>query len=92
MENIFSVYKPITQKEYNEILLTTEAPLYDFLLNKYAVIKDLYGLEYNIRIQDILAVGTAAERRKKWEELEKLGKLCFKQYPEKTSNKHIRIR
>jgi predicted alpha/beta superfamily hydrolase len=84
LENIFSVYKPITQKEYNEILLTTEAPLYDFLLNKYAVIKDLYGLEYNIRIQDILAVGTAAERRKKWEELEKLGKLCFKQYPEKT--------
>lgn len=84
LERIFSVYKPITKQEYDDVLLTLETPLYDYLVNKYEVIKDLFGLKNDIRIQDILAIGSAVEHRKRWEELEKLGKLCLKQYPEKT--------
>lgn len=81
LEQIFSLYRPITKKEYNEVLLKTEKPLYEFLLDRYATIKNLFGLDNNIRINDFLAVGAAAEQKKDWTSLEKLGKLAQKQYP-----------
>ncbi|HZW77271.1 MAG TPA: alpha/beta hydrolase-fold protein [Flavobacteriaceae bacterium] len=83
LEKIFSVYRPITKKEFSEVLMTTKTPMYDFLTEKYAIIKNLFGLDDKIRINDFLAVGTAAEKRKEWDELEKIGKLAQKQYPEK---------
>lgn len=81
LEQIFSLYRPITKKEFSEVLLKTEKPLYDFLLDRYATIKNLFGLDNNIRMNDFLAVGAAAERKKDWTSLEKLGKLAQKQYP-----------
>jgi len=83
LEKLFSIYRPISQKEYTEVLMTTNTPLYDYLLDKYAAIKDLFEIDNPIRINDFLAVGTAAEKRKQWNALNDLGRLAKQQYPNK---------
>lgn len=83
LEKIFTIYRPITKTEYTEVLMTTETPLYDYLIEKYQVIENLFGIKNDIRISDILAIGNAAEKRKQWEALENLGKLTKKQHPDK---------
>lgn len=83
LEKLFSVYRPISKKEYSEVLMKTKTPLYDYLLDKYEVIEDLFEIQNPIRINDFLAVGTAAEKRKQWDALHDLGRLAKKQYPNK---------
>lgn len=81
LEKIFSVYRPISKKEFDEVLMKTEKPLYDYLMDKYSVIEDLFGIKDKVRTNDFLAIGAAAEKRKHWEVLEDIGKLAKKQYP-----------
>lgn len=81
LELIFSVYRPISKKEYSEVLLTTNTPMYDFLMERYNTIKNLFGLDSKVRVNDFLAVGAAAEKKKEWDSLEKIGKLAQRQYP-----------
>lgn len=82
LENFFAVYRPITKKEYDEVLIPLETSAYDYLVEKYATINNLYGLEKKIRVDDFLAVGSALEKKQQWSELEKLGKLARDEYPE----------
>ena len=81
LEKIFSVYRPISKKEYNDVLMKKDTQIYQYLLDKYASIKDLFGIDNPIRINDFIAVGTAAEKQKHWESLESIAKLAQKQYP-----------
>src|SRR5690554_3346947 len=83
LEKLFSIYRPISQKEYAEVLMTTKTPLYEYLMDKYAAIEDLFEISNPIRINDFIAVGTAAEKRKQWDALNDLGRLAKKQYPNK---------
>jgi hypothetical protein len=82
LENIFSVYRPITRKDYDEILLKLETPVFDYLIEKYATIENLFGLKSTIRQNDIIAVATASEKKEEWESLEKVAKLAKKEHPE----------
>lgn len=82
LETFFSMYRPISKKEYKEELLAEDTNPYEYLLEKYATVKNLFGLEGNIRVNDFIAVSTALEKRADWEDLEKLGDLARKQYPE----------
>lgn len=82
LEKIFSVYRPISKKEYSDVLLKSDTDIYKYLVDKYQTIKDLFGLDNPIRINDFIAVGTAAEKQKKWESLENIAKLARKQYPD----------
>ncbi len=82
MENIFSIYRPISKKEYKETLLNLPGSLYTYLVDKYATVKELFGLEDKIRINDFVAISTAMEKRNDWEGMEQLGKLARSQYPE----------
>jgi len=52
-------------------------------MDKYAAIEDLFEISNPIRINDFIAVGTAAEKRKQWDALNDLGRLAKKQYPNK---------
>ena len=82
MENIFSIYRPISKKEYKETLLNLPGSLYTYLVDKYATVKELFGLEDKIRVNDFIAISTAMEKRNDWEGMEQLGKLARSQYPE----------
>ena len=82
LENIFSLYRPISKKEYKEVILSLEGSPYDYLIEKYATIKELLGVDKKIRVNDFIAISTALEKNENWEELEKLGKLARNVYPE----------
>lgn len=82
LETFFSVYRPISKREYKEQLLADDNNPYDYLVKKYGTVKDLFGLDGAIRTNDFVAVSTALEKREDWDGLEKLGQLARKQYPD----------
>ncbi len=83
LEKIFSVYRPISKEEFNEKIMKLETPIHEYLLQKYGTIKELFGLENPIRINDYIACATACEKKKQWESLQEIAKLASKQYPDK---------
>lgn len=83
LEKIFSVYRPISKEEFNEKLLKMDTPIHEYLLEKYGTIKELFGLENPIRINDYIACATACEKKSQWNSLQEIAKLAKKQYPDK---------
>lgn len=81
IEQIFEVYRPISIFDYNRTLLQTSVSAYDYLVEKYDLIKVLYHVDKQIRINDFMAVYNAIEKTEKWEELHDLSKLAEKHYP-----------
>src|SRR5690606_7834101 len=84
LHSIFSAFRPISVEEYEAVLLTSEYPPYEYLVQKYDSIKAFYGLQIPVRVNDFLAVGKALEKRQMWDDLEKLGDLARKEYPNTT--------
>jgi len=82
LEEIFSIYKPISKKEYKEVILKLTGSPYDYLVDKYATVKNLFGLEDKIRVNDFTAVSKALQKKGDWTGLENLGKLARAHYPE----------
>ncbi len=82
LEDIFSIYRPISKKEYNETIEKLDISAYDYLVNKYDFIENQIGSSKKIRVNDIIATGENLERNEDWEELEKVGQLARKEYPE----------
>lgn len=82
LEDIFSIYRPISKKEYNETLDKSEFSAYEYLINKYNFIENQIGVRKKIRVNDIIAAAENLERNENWEDLEKIGKLARKEYPE----------
>ncbi len=81
LESIFNIYRPITRKEYDEILLQTSISPNEYLTGKYEEILELYGLDMQIRLNDFMAVHNAIEKTRKWNEYKDLSKLAEKYYP-----------
>lgn len=81
LEKIFDAYKPISLEEYEELKVAEKSP-YEYLNKKYNTIKNLYGVNLQIRLNDFLAVGKALEFKENWDDLEKLGKLAMEQDPD----------
>lgn len=81
LEKIFEAYKPISLDEYEKIKESDDSP-YDYLNKKYGTIKNLYGVDLPVRLNDFLAVGKAIEYKENWKDLEKLGELALKQDPD----------
>ncbi|QIE59574.1 esterase [Rasiella rasia] len=82
LEKMFSVYRPISKQEFSEKLLKMDTPISQYLLDKYKVIEDLFGLTNPIRVNDFVATATAAEKKKQWESLRTIASLAQKQYPD----------
>ncbi|SFR37967.1 hypothetical protein SAMN04490243_1334 [Robiginitalea myxolifaciens] len=78
----FEVFKPISPKEYREELLTTEGPVYDYLENKYTTIRELFGFEKEVALNDIVATYAAIRKKEDWESLKPLSDLCKASYPD----------
>jgi predicted alpha/beta superfamily hydrolase len=81
LEQIFSIYRPITKKEFEDQVLNAESP-YAYLIEKYEIIENLFGMNDRIRINDFIAIAAALEKKSDWEGFEDLGKLARKEYPE----------
>ena len=82
LEKMFSVYRPISKQEFNDKLLKMDTPISQYLLDKYKVIEDLFGLTNPIRVNDYVATATAAHKKKQWESLRTIAALAQKQYPD----------
>ena len=84
LQHIFSIFSPISMKEYESQIATLQTSPYDYLVDKYEQIEQFYGLNLPIRVNDFLAIGKALEERQNWDDLEKLGDLARKHYPKTT--------
>ena len=82
LEKIFSVYRPISKHEFNEVMLKLETPVHLYLLDKYQTIANLFGINNPIRINDFIASATACEKLKQWESLREIAALATRQYPD----------
>jgi predicted alpha/beta superfamily hydrolase len=82
LESIFFVFQPIGRKEYKERILTLKTSPVLYLMEKYEMIEDLFGLEKQILINDFIAISSAIEKNKTFKDYEELGKIARKQYPE----------
>ena len=82
LEKIFSVYRPISKQEFNEVMLKLETPVHLYLLDKYQTIANLFGINNPIRINDFIASATACEKLKQWESLREIAPLATRQYPD----------
>lgn len=81
LEEIFSIYRPISKKDYDEIILKLQKPVFEYLSEKYNTIENLFGFETKVRQNDIVAIASAAERKEEWESLESVAKLAQKEHP-----------
>ena len=82
LEKMFSVYRPISKEEYTNVILKLNTPIHLYLTEKYATIKDLFGLTNPIRVNDYIATCKAAEKKKQWDSLREIATLAKKQYPD----------
>ena len=81
IESMFEIYRPITKKEYDEVLLQTSVAPTQYLIDKYTSINELCGVEKQIRINDFLAIYNAIEKTRQWEQYKDLYKLAMDHYP-----------
>ena len=82
IEEMFSVYRPITPTVYENKLLESEDVI-GFLEEKYIRIENLYALEVPIRVNDILFAARAIIEKEKWDALKDLSKIAEKNHPNK---------
>ena len=81
IENMFRIYRPISTKDYNEVLLQTSVSPTQYLIEKYESIQEFYSVEMPIRLNDFLAVYNAIEKTRNWEEYKELYKLAYDSFP-----------
>ena len=83
LENMFTLYRPITQYDYEKLLADDEMTnYYEYLTQKYEEIESQYGLSLPVRTNDILAVSNAIIEKEKWEQLKDLAKLASDEHPD----------
>ncbi len=82
LEDIFSVFQPISKDQYKEEILKLETSPVEYLVEKYKTINDLFGIEKQILINDFKAIEAAIEKKEEFQYFEDLGKLARDQYPE----------
>lgn len=81
-DNVFTMFRPISPKEYKEQILTSEEPVFNYLEQKYGMIKKLFGFDKEVELNDIMAIYAGALKKEDFESLKSLGDLCKKQFPE----------
>ncbi|MGJ5642774.1 alpha/beta hydrolase [Formosa sp. S-31] len=82
LSDIFYVYQPITSKEYEREILASDDPPIEYLKTKYELIKELYGVDKTILVNDFKAIAAAIEKKEEYKDYQELGKLARDAYPE----------
>lgn len=83
MSKIFTIYRPISVKEYKEKITELKTSPYLYLMDKYKTIKELFGFEKRVSVNDFMAIYSAVRKSKiNNEDLKLLAKLGKKEYPD----------
>lgn len=82
LNHIFSIYKPISRNEYKNELLEIDYSPVKYLENKYRKIKDLFGIEKQILLNDFRAVNATIVKKKNMDYYKDLSKLARDNYPD----------
>jgi hypothetical protein len=82
MDRIFTMFKPISPKEYKEKILTMDAPVYQYLEDKYSTIKALFGFKKPMELNDVMAIYAASRKKEDPESLKSLSGLCHVEFPD----------
>ena len=82
LERIFYVYQPITSREFEKDIMASNEPSIDYLKEKYESIKELYGVDKIILINDFKAIASAIEKKSEFKDFQELGKMARDSYPE----------
>jgi len=81
IEQIFSIFRPITKKDYDEVVMKLKTPVFEYLTTKYNTIENLFGFKIATRENDIIAIATASEKKKDLASFESVAILAMKEYP-----------
>lgn len=90
-QNIFSLYKPISQQEYDRQVLKANHYV-EYLIQKYETIYELYALEIEYRVSDFMYIQQAIEKNKKFEQYKDLSKLAQDELPKTLLGHYFRAR
>jgi predicted alpha/beta superfamily hydrolase len=82
LNHIFSIYKPISRNEYKNELLKIDYSPVKYLENRYRKIKDLFGIEKQILLNDFRAVNATIVKKKNMDYYKDLSKLAKDNYPD----------
>jgi hypothetical protein len=80
-DQIFELYKPISDREFKDDILTYEGTLDTYISKRYEKIEDLFGIHKPISEDEFEKIVKAAIQRDDMASLEKIGKLANKQDP-----------
>ncbi|MGO2294020.1 MAG: alpha/beta hydrolase [Psychroflexus halocasei] len=80
LQSIFSLYKPISEKEYKDQLLKADDYV-EYLIRKHETIYELYALEIDYRVSDLMLIDKAIKKNKKFELYKSLSKLAQDEMP-----------
>ena len=82
LDFIFDSFKPISKKEYKEVLLEMTGSPTLYLDEKYSYIREVFGVKKRVLTNDIFAVAQAIEESEQYEHYELLSKIARDNYPE----------
>ncbi|MBC2837985.1 alpha/beta hydrolase [Robiginitalea sp. SC105] len=80
-DRTFSIFRPITPKEYREKILKSSDPVIAYLQDKYQTIEDLFGFSQPVALNDVLAVYAGIRKKEDYESLKPLSDLCKEAFP-----------
>lgn len=80
-ERTFEIFKPISPEEYQKEILTSEAPVFQYLQEKYDMIEALFGFRKPVALNDIMAIYAGCRKKEDTESLKPLSDLCKREYP-----------
>ncbi|MBC9794563.1 alpha/beta hydrolase [Sinomicrobium weinanense] len=81
LNQIFSIYRPITPNEYKNNILTSEAPVFEYLEKKYQRAEELFGFHKQVSLNDMMAIYAGCLKKEDYSSLEQLSKLAKKEFP-----------
>lgn len=81
LEHIFEFYSPINSVEYDEIIIKIDYSPVKYLTNKYQRIKDYYGIDKKILVNDLRSIEKYIEETEKYKYYEDLSDLAIDNYP-----------
>ena len=81
-DNVFRMFRPISPKEYKTEILTSDAPVFQYLEERYDRIEKLLGYRKQVELNDIMAIYAGCLKKDDFESLKPLAEVCKEQYPD----------
>lgn len=82
LNDIFTIFRPITPYEYKNNILTSDEPVIEYLNKKYERAENLFGFRKQVSLNDIMAIYAASLKKEDYASLEQLSDLAKKEFPD----------